>query len=151
MNTPLPSLDHDKFMRRSFAVARRARTHGNHPFGALLVSATGEVLMEVENGYMPDRDMTGHAERLLATQASKQFDPKFLAGCTLYTSAEPCCMCAGAALLGRHRPRRVWAVRASAEDHHRQSRREPDAGFAVPDGVRRRAAPCRSYRPAAGG
>ena len=45
---------------------------------------------------MPDRDMTGHAERLLATQASKQFDPKFLAGCTLYTSAEPCCMCAGA-------------------------------------------------------
>ncbi len=96
MNTPLPSLDHDKFMRRSFAVARRARTHGNHPFGALLVSATGEVLMEVENGYMPDRDMTGHAERLLATQASKQFDPKFLADCTLYTSAEPCCMCAGA-------------------------------------------------------
>ena len=97
MNTPSPSLDHDKFMRRSFAVAQRARTHGNHPFGALLVSATGEVLMEVENGYMPDRDMTGHAERLLATQASKQFDPKFLAGCTLYTSAEPCCMCAGAA------------------------------------------------------
>ena len=97
MNTPLPSLDHDKFMRHSFAVAQRARTHGNHPFGALLVSATGEVLMEVENGYMPDRDMTGHAERLLATQASKQFDPKFLAGCTLYTSAEPCCMCAGAA------------------------------------------------------
>ena len=97
MNTPLPSLDHDKFMRRSFAVAQRACTHGNHPFGALLVSATGEVLMEVENGYMPDRDMTGHAERLLATQASKQFDPKFLAGCTLYTSAEPCCMCAGAA------------------------------------------------------
>ena len=96
MNTPSPSLDHDKFMRRSFAVAQRARTHGNHPFGALLVSATGEVLMEVENGYMPDRDMTGHAERLLATQASKQFDPKFLAGCTLYTSAEPCCMCAGA-------------------------------------------------------
>ncbi len=97
MNTPLPSLDHDKFMRRSFEVAQRARTHGNHPFGALLVSAAGEVLMEVENGYMPDRDMTGHAERLLATQASKQFDPKFLAGCTLYTSAEPCCMCAGAA------------------------------------------------------
>ena len=97
MNTSLPSLDHDKFMRRSFEVAQRARTHGNHPFGALLVSAAGEVLMEAENGYMPERDMTGHAERLLATQASKQFDPKFLAGCTLYTSAEPCCMCAGAA------------------------------------------------------
>ena len=40
--------------------------------------------------------MTGHAERLLATQASKQFDTKFLAACTLYSSAEPCAMCAGA-------------------------------------------------------
>jgi tRNA(Arg) A34 adenosine deaminase TadA len=88
--------DDEKFLRQSFDVARRARTHGNHPFGAILVSATGEVLMEAENGYMPDRDMTGHAERLLATAASKQYDPKFLGGCTLYTSAEPCCMCAGA-------------------------------------------------------
>jgi tRNA(Arg) A34 adenosine deaminase TadA len=89
-------LDHEKFLRRSFDVARRAQTHGNHPFGALLVSAAGEVLIEAENGFLPDRDMTGHAERLLATQASKAIDPKLLAGCTLYTSAEPCAMCAGA-------------------------------------------------------
>jgi tRNA(Arg) A34 adenosine deaminase TadA len=88
--------DHEKFLRRSFDVARRALAHGNHPFGAVLVDGNGDVLLEVENGYMPDRDMTGHAERLLATAASKRFDPKFLAGCTLYTSAEPCCMCAGA-------------------------------------------------------
>jgi tRNA(Arg) A34 adenosine deaminase TadA len=88
--------DHEKFLRRSFDVAKRAMTHGNHPFGALLVDAAGEVLMEVENGYLPDRDMTAHAERLLATQASKTLDPKFLADCTLYTSAEPCAMCAGA-------------------------------------------------------
>jgi tRNA(Arg) A34 adenosine deaminase TadA len=97
MDAPMPPLDHETFLRRSFAVAQRARSHGNHPFGAILVSGAGEILLEVENGYMPDRDMTGHAERLLATAASKQFDPKFLATCTLYTSAEPCCMCAGAA------------------------------------------------------
>jgi len=90
------SHDHEKFLRRSFDVAKRAMTRGNHPFGALLVDAGGEVLMEVENGYLPDRDMTAHAERLLATQASKTLDPKFLADCTLYTSAEPCAMCAGA-------------------------------------------------------
>ena len=97
MDAAMPPLDHETFLRRAFAVAQCARSHGNHPFGAILVSATGEILLEVENGYMPDRDMTGHAERLLATAASKQFDPKFLADCTLYTSAEPCCMCAGAA------------------------------------------------------
>jgi tRNA(Arg) A34 adenosine deaminase TadA len=89
-------LDHDAFLRRTFEVAKRAHTHGNHPFGAILVDAGGKVLVETENGYMPDRDMTGHAERVLATQASKQFGPQALADCTLYSSAEPCAMCAGA-------------------------------------------------------
>ena len=93
----MPPLDHETLLRRSFAVAERARSHGNHPFGAILVNRTGDILLEVENGYLPEHDMTGHAERLLATAASKQFDPKFLADCTLYSSAEPCCMCAGAA------------------------------------------------------
>ena len=92
----MPPIDHETFLRRAFDVARRARTHGNHPFGAILVSAAGDVLIETENELLPDRDMTAHAERLLATQASKQFDSRFLAGCTLYSSAEPCAMCAGA-------------------------------------------------------
>lgn len=92
----MPPLDHEKLLRRSFAVALRAHARGTHPFGAILVNPAGEVLFEVENGYLPDRDMTGHAERLLVTQASKQFEPKLLADCTLYSSAEPCAMCAGA-------------------------------------------------------
>ena len=92
----MPPIDDETFLRRSFAVARRAHTHGNHPFGAILVSAAGEALIETENGFLPDRDMTAHAERLLATQASKQFGSRVLAGCTLYSSAEPCAMCAGA-------------------------------------------------------
>ncbi|HEX4407472.1 MAG TPA: nucleoside deaminase [Xanthobacteraceae bacterium] len=88
--------DHEAFLRRSFDVAKRAQTHGNHPFGAVLVGPSGEVLIETENGYMPDHDMTGHAERLLATEASKKFDLRILADSTLYSSAEPCAMCAGA-------------------------------------------------------
>jgi tRNA(Arg) A34 adenosine deaminase TadA len=88
--------DHATFLRKSFAVARRARTHGNHPFGAILVGPDGGVLIERENGYMPDRDMTAHAERLLATAASRTLAPQVLARCTLYSSAEPCAMCAGA-------------------------------------------------------
>jgi tRNA(Arg) A34 adenosine deaminase TadA len=96
MDQPVPPLNHEKFLRRSFEVARRARANGNHPFGAVLVNAAGEVLIEAENGFMPDGDMTAHAERLLSTQASRQFDAQTLADCTLYTSAEPCAMCAGA-------------------------------------------------------
>jgi tRNA(Arg) A34 adenosine deaminase TadA len=95
-STALPPLDHEHFLRRAFAVAQRAHAHGNHPFGAILVDAAGKVLIEVENGYVPECDMTAHAERLLATQASKAHPSSFLARCTVYTSAEPCAMCAGA-------------------------------------------------------
>jgi tRNA(Arg) A34 adenosine deaminase TadA len=87
--------DDEGFLRRTFALARRARIHGNHPFAAILVAPDGEVLIERENGYLPDRDMTAHAERVLATEASPTLAPALLAGCTMYSSAEPCAMCAG--------------------------------------------------------
>jgi tRNA(Arg) A34 adenosine deaminase TadA len=86
----------EHFLRRSFDVARRSLTHGNHPFGAILVDEQQTVLIEVENGYMPSRDGTAHAERLLATKGCTTLSPKVLAKATLYSSAEPCAMCAGA-------------------------------------------------------
>jgi tRNA(Arg) A34 adenosine deaminase TadA len=86
----------EHFLRRSFDVARRAIAHGNHPFGAILVDQNGDVLIEMENGYMPAQDGTAHAERLLATQACTTLSPDILANATLYSSAEPCAMCAGA-------------------------------------------------------
>ena len=84
------------FLRRSFDVARRAMSNGNHPFGAVLVARDGTVLIEAENGYMPGRDGTAHAERLLATQACTTLDAQTLREATIYSSAEPCAMCAGA-------------------------------------------------------
>ena len=86
----------EKFLRRSFEVARRSMTHGNHPFGAILVDEHGHVLIEAENGFMPDHDGTAHAERLLATQACRTLAADVRARATLYSSAEPCAMCAGA-------------------------------------------------------
>jgi tRNA(Arg) A34 adenosine deaminase TadA len=92
-----PSLDHAHFLRLSFQVAERSLASGQHPFGAILVDAAGKVLMEQENGFMPYHDMTGHAERVLMTRAGIAYGSAALADCTLYTSAEPCAMCAGAA------------------------------------------------------
>lgn len=86
-----------KFLRQSFELAEEAKKQGIHPFAALLVNDKGEVLMSQVNGYLPDLDMTGHAERKLMTRASKTYRPDFLAKCTMYVSAEPCAMCAGAA------------------------------------------------------
>src|ERR1700761_9352973 len=84
------------FLRHSFEIARRATLHGNHPFAAILVDQHGQVLIETENGYMPARDGTAHAERLLATQACTTLADDVRATATLYSSAEPCAMCAGA-------------------------------------------------------
>lgn len=89
-------LDHEAFLRLAIAESRKARADGHHPFASILVDPQGQVLMTQHNAVMPERDMTGHAERVLATRASIAYDPDFLAGCTIYTSAEPCAMCSGA-------------------------------------------------------
>lgn len=85
------------FLKSALKLAEKASEQGIHPFAALLVDAGGEVLMEQINAFLPDRDMTGHAERVLMTRASKAYTPEALADCTMYVSAEPCAMCAGAA------------------------------------------------------
>ena len=87
--------DDEGFLRRAIAVAAAARHRGNHPFGAILVGPQGEVLLEAENTVTTERDATGHAERNLMSLASRRFDKKLLRGCTMYTSTEPCAMCAG--------------------------------------------------------
>ena len=91
-----PSELDEHFLRRSFDVARRALANGNHPFGAILVDQHRNVLLEAENGYMPAHDGTAHAERLLATEACRTLGANILRQATLYSSAEPCAMCAGA-------------------------------------------------------
>jgi tRNA(Arg) A34 adenosine deaminase TadA len=85
-----------RFIRVAIGVARKARAKGNHPFGAVLVDDQGHILIEAENTVVTDKDCTGHAETNLMRQASKVYDRDFLARCTLYTSTEPCPMCAGA-------------------------------------------------------
>lgn len=85
-----------QFMRRAIAISQQAREHGNHPFGAILVDANQRVLLEAENTVVTERDQTGHAETNLVRLATRSIAPEILTSCTLYSSAEPCAMCAGA-------------------------------------------------------
>jgi len=85
---------HEPFIRQTYLLARQAAKKGNHPFGALLARA-GEIILTAENSVSSDRDITRHAELNLVSQASRQFAPDFLSQCSLYTSTEPCAMCAG--------------------------------------------------------
>lgn len=86
----------ETWLRATFALARRARARGDEPFGAVLVGAAGDLLLEADNTIVTVRDVTGHAETNLVRLASGRFGPDVLAGCTLYASTEPCVMCAGA-------------------------------------------------------
>jgi len=87
-------------LRSAIQVAENARTHGNHPFGAILVDENNQVVLQAENTVITDSDCTGHAETNLMRLATKQFSSEQLAKHTLYTSTEPCAMCAGAIYWG---------------------------------------------------
>jgi tRNA(Arg) A34 adenosine deaminase TadA len=85
------------YLRRAIALSERARAAGRHPFAALVVAPLGEVLAAAENRAAgPDCDATGHAELEAVRAASRHHSPEALAAATIYTSAEPCAMCAGA-------------------------------------------------------
>ena len=87
---------HEFYLRRCIEISRQARAGGNTPFGALLVDSEGNILMEQGNIEITEKICTGHAEATLAARASHAYSKDFLWNCTLYTTAEPCAMCAGA-------------------------------------------------------
>lgn len=89
-------MTHIDYLKRANEVAKQARANGNTPFGAILVDAEGNIIMEQGNAEYDLHDATAHAERMLASRASAAFDRETLWGSTLYTTCEPCPMCTGA-------------------------------------------------------
>ena len=83
-------------LRRAIELAYEAWERGNRPFGAVLTDQTGKVLLEAQNTVETDRNLTGHAETNLLREAFRRYEAGILAEATLYTSGEPCAMCAGA-------------------------------------------------------
>jgi tRNA(Arg) A34 adenosine deaminase TadA len=77
------------------AASAASRKAGNHPFAAVVVDADDEILSEGQNAHRIDR--TSHAEMVALRAASARWPIARMHGATLYCSAEPCAMCAGAA------------------------------------------------------
>jgi tRNA(Arg) A34 adenosine deaminase TadA len=92
---PISAERDTELLRRTIELAAQSRARGDHPFGALLADPGGAVLLEAMNTCGTKGDRTGHAERNLMTEASLRFSAEYLLDCTMYTSAEPCAMCAG--------------------------------------------------------
>ncbi|MFR9777211.1 nucleoside deaminase [Micromonospora sp. MS34] len=88
--------DDEKFLRRAVAIASEAGASGERPFGSLLVDADGTILIEDHNTVVSDSDITAHPELKLARWAARELAPDVAAGTTMFTSCQPCPMCATA-------------------------------------------------------
>ena len=86
---------HEDYLRRTLELAETAARRGDHPFGALLV-VDGSVELCAENRVVTEGDCTRHAELALVSMASRALSRDQLSRATLYSSTEPCPMCAGA-------------------------------------------------------
>jgi tRNA(Arg) A34 adenosine deaminase TadA len=80
-------------LRRAIELSARSRAGGNHPFASVVVAKDGAVLAEAMNEHTVD--CTCHAEMNAVRAVSAKYAPAELRGATLYSSAEPCAMCAG--------------------------------------------------------
>jgi len=87
-------MDED-YIQEAIDLARDAVSDGNTPFGSLLVVGDS-VVRRAKNTTVTDDDVTAHPELKLARWAARELDADELADCTMYTSTEPCEMCATA-------------------------------------------------------
>jgi tRNA(adenine34) deaminase len=89
---PLP---HEYFMNLALREARQALSEDEVPVGCI-ITAGNQIVGKGYNQVERLRDVTAHAEIIAITAASGYFQSKYLKGCTLYVTVEPCMMCAAA-------------------------------------------------------
>lgn len=89
------------FMQIALNAAIEAETLDEVPIGACLVDKNGEVLAVAGNRTRIDSDVSAHAEILVLREAGNKIGNFRLVDTTLYTTIEPCAMCAGALVHAR--------------------------------------------------
>lgn len=83
------------------ALAEAAQSGHDVPVGALVVTASGEIIGRAHNNREITHDPTGHAEIIAIREATAALKDWRLEGCTLVVTLEPCVMCAGAIVAAR--------------------------------------------------
>lgn len=91
----------EQWMWRAIHIARQAVKLGEVPVGAVIADADGKILAAASNRTITDLDPTAHAEILALRIAATRVGNYRLPGATVYTTIEPCAMCAGALVNAR--------------------------------------------------
>ena len=92
--------EHERWMREALRAAQEAGTRDEVPIGTCVVVA-GELLAVVGNRTRTDCDPTAHAEIVALREAAQKFGNYRLADAVVYSTIEPCAMCAGALIQAR--------------------------------------------------
>ena len=85
----------ERFMQEALKQAQIAFENGEVPVGAVIVN-NNRIIARAHNQVELLKDPTAHAELLAITAATEALGGKYLEGCTMYVTLEPCTMCAGA-------------------------------------------------------
>ena len=93
-DTDLENFDHESHVRRAIELAGEAADRGDRPFGSVLVRDDA-VIMAASNRVVTENDVRRHPELHLAYRACRELSPAERAETVMYTSTEPCPMCAG--------------------------------------------------------
>lgn len=91
----------ENWMWQAIRVAREAEKLGEVPVGAVIIDAEGKILAATSNRTIKNNDPTAHAEILALRTAAIRTGNYRLTGTTIYTTIEPCAMCAGALVNAR--------------------------------------------------
>ncbi len=93
-STDVDAFDHERHMERAIDLAREAADRGDRPFGSVLVREDA-VVADASNRVVTEGDLRRHPELDLAVAAEREFAPDERERTVMYTSTEPCPMCAG--------------------------------------------------------
>ena len=88
------------FMNQAFLLATKALQHDDVPIGAVIVR-DGKIIARGENRVQKSKNPTLHAEIVAINKACRKLGQKFLDGCDIYVTLEPCAMCATAISFAR--------------------------------------------------
>jgi tRNA(adenine34) deaminase len=96
-----PRGEDERRMGEALTAAREAALRGEVPVGACVFGAAGELLAVAGNRTRTDCDPTAHAEVLALREAARRAGNYRLTGAVVYSTVEPCAMCAGALVQAR--------------------------------------------------
>ena len=109
----------ESLMRKAIEEAKNSASAGQYALGAIVINADGEIIATEHTTLHENNDPTCHAEVNAIRSACSSLKNRYLAGCWLYTTLEPCPMCTSTAIWAKMEGIVFGATKEDAQDFAR--------------------------------